>query len=860
MNTSCFTCRQDDRFCPGHFGHITLPTPAYHPMFFSHMLSLLNGTCIYCHHFRSPEALNYRTLKKLELLDKGLIDQAHMLDNLTSTDLSGNDLFNDDVGEEDFTHSDNRQVRKFCRQFEHVPVQNHRANTMIQNSERRHVISSFFETFKKSFICHRCNAAGSRIIHEGRLKVYRQKESQQARAKNISSGLVMPDVLLDVVEKNDNTPQQSLRELAKQSEQSAEKRYLTSFEALCHLRRLFRNERKLIAKIYNTQQLTKQTTADSFFLQKILVPPNRFRPINRIGRLRLEEASQNSQLRSILEAVQRANDCRVQYEHAVNEQDSENQAVLSTLKTNFVNSLAQLQDRVNRLIDSVSIKRQGASSSEGIRQMLEKKEGLFRKHMMGKRVNYAARSVISPDINIETNEIGVPPVFATKLTYPEPVTPHNVHALRAAIVNGPLVWPGAAYIENEDGKLVNLEYASYQRRTALADQLLTPSTQAAAQLSGGLRKNKKVYRHLQNGDIVLMNRQPTLHKPSLMAHFVRVLPGEKTLRLHYANCNSYNADFDGDEMNLHVPQNEASRSEAINLAVTDNQYLVPTSGEPLRGLIQDHVVSGVWLTNKDTFFNREDYMQLIYGSMKAERADIYQPRIITLAPTIIKPVPRWSGKQLIATILENIKPQNVPGLTLDSKSKVGSKYWGSKSEEDFVLFDAGYMVSGILDKSQFGASANGLIHSVHEAYDATVAERFLSALGRLFTKYLQMRAFTCRMDDLILTIEGDSWRKDLLEEGRNFGKNAALEFTSAKENNLEERLEEVLRDDEKLQGLDATMKSKMNALTSSIIGKCLPDGLYMKFPQNHMQTMTISGAKGSNVNVSQISCCLGNNA
>ena len=72
-------------------------------------------------------------------------------------------------------------------------------------------------------------------------------------------------------------------------------------------------------------------------------------------------------------------------------------------------------------------------------------------------------------------------------------------------------------------------------------------------------------RHLKNGDVLLLNRQPTLHRPSIMAHRVRVLKGEKTLRLHYANCKSYNADFDGDEMNAHCPQSQLGRAEAYNI-------------------------------------------------------------------------------------------------------------------------------------------------------------------------------------------------------------------------------------------------------------------------------------------------------
>ena len=125
----------------------------------------------------------------------------------------------------------------------------------------------------------------------------------------------------------------------------------------------------------------------------------------------------------------------------------------------LLEAMLNCQIAVNSLIDSTKnpmIVRGGKEPPQGIKQVLEKKEGLFRKNMMGKRVNYAARSVISPDINIETNEIGVPPVFARKLTFPEPVTPHNVKKLMQAVINGTRVHPGAAFIEMEDGQLISL--------------------------------------------------------------------------------------------------------------------------------------------------------------------------------------------------------------------------------------------------------------------------------------------------------------------------------------------------------------------------------------------------------------------
>ena len=114
-----------------------------------------------------------------------------------------------------------------------------------------------------------------------------------------------------------------------------------------------------------------------------------------------------------------------------------------------------------------------------------------------------------------------------------------------------------------------------------------------------------VQRHMHNGDVLLVNRQPTLHKPSIMAHIARILPKEQTIRMHYANCSTYNADFDGDEMNLHLVQSYQASSEAYKLMATHKQYIVPTSGKPIRGLIQDSVVAGVFLSSKDTFLTKD---------------------------------------------------------------------------------------------------------------------------------------------------------------------------------------------------------------------------------------------------------------
>ena len=114
---------------------------------------------------------------------------------------------------------------------------------------------------------------------------------------------------------------------------------------------------------------------------------------------------------------------------------------------------------------------------------------------------------------------------------------------------------------------------------------------------------------MRDGDVLLVNRQPTLHKPSIMAHKAKILKkDENVFRMHYSNCSAYNADFDGDEMNVHFCQSHMARAEGYLLALNDRQYTLPTSGKPVRGLIQDHIVGGVYLTFKDTFLNRGQYM------------------------------------------------------------------------------------------------------------------------------------------------------------------------------------------------------------------------------------------------------------
>ena len=632
-------------------------------------------------------------------------------------------------------------------------------------------------------------------------------------------------------------------------DQSSQEVRLPPDEVRARLHQLFEMEGELLGEIYSTPAIgykSRRSSGDMFFIRHLLIPPNKYRKETKTAPDEISEAADNAPYRQILSACQIVN----QTFRDIAEGRRDYGAIEVAWRT--------LQGRVNALIDVDKGVTRPGQTDKGIKQKLEKKEGVMRMNVMGKRVNFAARSVISPDPNLEANEVGVPPVFAKKLTYPEPVTTHNFAELKQAVINGPEKWPGAVAVEFENGQVINLRRKNIVDRQAIANSLLAPSS---ATMSGA--RNKKVLRHLNNGDVVIMNRQPTLHKPSMMAHRAKVLPGEKTIRMHYANTNSYNADFDGDEMNMHFPQNEIARAEAMQIADTDHQYLSTTSGSPLRGLIQDHISIAVWLSSPDMMLTREEYNELLYCALRPENNQTNTERIRTIDPTIWRPAPRWTGKDLITTILENIQPVSYAPLSMRGTCAVPPEQWGNRSEEGSLRIDDNQVLTGCLDKSQIGAKSGGLVHAVYEAYGHVVAGKFVSILGRLLTRLLAVRAFSCGMEDLIVRGANETERKQIIHRSESAGPPAAAQYVSlddersAGDSELNNRLEMVTRDDEKLAGLDTVMQRVGKQYGDQISAETVPMGLVKSFPHNQMQTMVQSGAKGGMPNAGRISASLG---
>jgi len=454
---------------------------------------------------------------------------------------------------------------------------------------------------------------------------------------------------------------------------------------------------------------------------------------------------------------------------------------------------------------------------KGIAQRLKGKEGRFRGDLRGKRVDYSARTVVSPDPSLSINEVGVPEEVAKTLTIPERVTPWNIEFLRKLVLNGPDKWPGANYIVRPDGRKISLKYVD---RKVVAESL---------------EPGFIVERHLLNGDIVLFNRQPSLHRISVMAHVVRVLP-YKTLRLNPLVCPPYNADFDGDEMNLHIPQGEEARAEARILMLVEKHILTPRYGGPIIGGLQDYISGAYLLTVKSTVLTKEKAATILSAS--GYRGSLPEP-------AILKPREFWTGKQLVSLFL----PKD---FNYRRNSKIGSASVLRCLDEDcphdsLVIIRNGVLLEGVLDKASIGREEpESLMHWLIKDYGENYGRFFMDKVYKMFVRVCEMYGLTMSYDQLVLSeyakksIE-DTIREELREIDELIQLYREGKLTPRPGKTLEESLEDEI--------VDALSKKLLDKVADVITQ-------YFKLT-NPVVVMARTGARGNPVNLTQMSGLLG---
>jgi len=929
----CVTCGRQHVSCAGHSGVIELCVPVYSPLVFPNLVNLLKVKCWNCHKFKLPLVTQQAYRTKLYLLSNGRLKKALELDALLSqaskvrTTKSKYSKLIAKAKREQVLKEVMQRVIEECDDDMIVDSSSSSSSSdAISGTYLRQTTNDLKRQFQADCVlttkCANCNAYSPRVRTDAYNKIFQAPfGATQARTNKKQGIQITPalsnDQIVDINTNDFNVDFDFDGGTNHQQQQQQSSRtndtYLHPLEIEAQVRKTWETDPQLASLLFAYEG------PHIFFMRAIPVAPSRFRPPMRVGSL-LTENIQNHFLSKMLDLNDRIRmliappspkedeDLRTKEEIQIEEQGRRSKALQTWI---------ELQTQLNVYMDSSKYPNHYDRDNNGIRQILEKKKGLFRMHMMGKRVDYACRSVISPDPYIGANEIGLPMHFAKTLTFPEPCNPRNLAHMQTLIERGPHQHPGACWVEYKPGQRIALERMNQNERKAVAERLAIMLKRGLAGFGEeGKKHNTKfspiIGRQMVNGDMVLLNRQPTLHKPGIMAHKVRILHSktQKTIRMHYANCNTYNADFDGDEMNCHFPQNYLATAESKFIVGTDLQYIVPTDGSPLRGLIQDHVDAGVKLTQKNTFIERWQFQQLLFHALSSlEGLDVIpfdKTEIKFLPPAILKPKPLWTGKQLITSLLyhlrivdSDITPTKsrkskreysslslLPGISVDSKSKLkASAGFGEAQEEHMILIRDGELLRGVLDKAALGDSSFSMVHGVYEAYGPTKAGLLLNALGRLFTCYLQHYAgHSCRMEDLVLKTETEAERRRLIQRAYNRGARAAkawaesdggkIEIASVKEDEegplkpVEEaaanaKIAKLLTGTEgaaSFAALDGYMQSQLNPLASELIKVCLPDGLEVPFPDNTFSLMVNTGAKGSMVNQSQVSVALGQQA
>ncbi|KAK2581870.1 hypothetical protein KPH14_002333 [Odynerus spinipes] len=844
----CGTCGSTVFKCPGHFGHIELPMPVVNPLFHKALWMLIKLSCLKCFTLQIPTHIKMLLCGKRKILEMGLLSDIDGLEEeVISSMPQGQGSHECDI--EYIRDIIEMYIRNLVNRTRYIPSaqsNQHVLNTKNVNAQWHSYIDNVLKQHTAGKICINCQEAIPKLTT---LK----NKIMTTKTNNTNFGST-----------NTSTVVHKLDTVMIMPDQSKE-----------YLRKLWQNEKEFLKVIIPClSNLNTENATDVLFFDVVPVLPPIVRPVNFINGQMVEHPQTQVYKSIIQDCLILRNIIQCIHDGNTSQLPEEGKSVFEQIKGStpvekLHNAWQMLQTDVDHLMDRELNRTADSANCYGLKQVIEKKEGIIRMHMMGKRVNYAARSVITPDPNLDIDEIGVPEAFALKLTYPTPVTPWNVVELRQLILNGPNIHPGAVIIENEDGSVQRLNPFDVTKREAIAKRLL-PSSDKANRFFNGI---KIVHRHLQNGDVLLLNRQPTLHKPSIMAHKARILKGEKTLRLHYANCKAYNADFDGDEMNAHFPQNELARSEGYLIANVSNQYLVPKDGTPLSGLIQDHVISGVRLTTRGKFFSKDDYMQLVYCALTVKKGNI-----TLLPPTILKPVPLWSGKQIISTVLINITPPNSAQINLTSTAKINAKQWQTQKprrwkcgteftdikemSEAEVIIRNGELLCGVLDKTHYGATPYGLVHCVYELYGGPSSSKLLSAFGKLFQSFLQLDGFTLGIEDILIVPKADMKRKEIILRSRTVGEEVQKAVLEVPDDTppdvVTSKMEEAYWNEPKFRALvDRKYKSTLDVYTNDINKTCIPLGLLKKFPHNNLQLMVQSGAKGSMVNTMQISCLLG---
>ena len=474
-------------------------------------------------------------------------------------------------------------------------------------------------------------------------------------------------------------------------------------------------------------------------------------------------------------------------------------------------------------VPQANVQRSGRTL-KSLQQRVKSKDGRIRGNLMGKRVDFSARSVITPDPFIGIDELGVPINIAKNLTFPEKVTELNIERLKQSILNGYDVHPGVKSIKKTgEDSIKNLKHVDLEKMVE------------------ELQIGDICNRHLIDGDVVLFNRQPSLHKMSMMAHRIKIMTAN-TFRLNVCVTSPYNADFDGDEMNMHVPQSQQTISELKNLAMVPTQIVSPQEGKPVIGLVQDALLGASRLTlnnkglkyimpnlediepdfNSQFLFNKKQYMNLMMWNKAFTN--------MNMIPGIEHPIKKnkyWTGKQVFSTVLPDINIKN-------KDTNIERGLLSNDSNKNYLV------------KKNLATSNGSLVHIIFNDLGKDSAANYLNNCQGITNTFLLHSGFSVGISDLLINKSVVNKIEDFIQEKK---KNVNDILQEIEDGLLEKKYHTSLNEE-----FETLVTQELNTATDEA-GRLTIDSLDVI--NNRFVNMVKAGSKGNIINICQMIACVG---
>lgn len=469
------------------------------------------------------------------------------------------------------------------------------------------------------------------------------------------------------------------------------------------------------------------------------------------------------------------------------------QYYVATMVDNNISGASPVTQRSGRALKSISERHKG-------------KQGRVRGNLMGKRVDFSARSVITPDPELSISELGVPMKIAKNITKPVKVQDFNYKYLSYLVKNGPHKYPGAKLIEKPNGVTISLGYIDLDNVKIEIGDI--------------------VHRHMLDGDVVLFNRQPTLHRMSMMAHIVKVMEVGDTFRMNVADTKPYNADFDGDEMNLHMPQNDEAECELRYLANIPNHIISPGNNKPIIGIFQDSMIGSFLYTRENIKFTKKQAMNLLVKTNRFNACSLFDDD-----------KEEYSSFEVLSEIIPNISLKYKTGLFTDNESV--------ETSNRVLEINDGKIIRGQHDKGVFGSSSKGIIHRIRKDFGSEACKDYIDNLQAIITEYMKTTGFSVGISDLIA------------DEETNQKINSIIQEKKTEVSNLIDQIHLGLFENKTGKSNLEEFETQVNNILNKASNDAGKAGIRSLDKENRFVSIVTSGSKGNELNISQMISCLG---